>query len=124
SAVHTRCATLPVMRDTYRATRHGIRREVAVLDDAGNVIPKTIDFAARLLAELPMLVREALRQPEGAQDAMFALAGQANRLTPHVQPVARSHMLTLADLAVPAIKAQKQQERDRFLADLAALVVA
>ncbi len=111
-------------RDDYRATRHGIQREVAVLDDAGNVIPKTIDFAARLLAELPMVLREALRQPEGAQAAMFALAGQANRLTPHVQPVARSHMLTLADLAVPAIKAQKQPERDRFLADLAALVVS
>jgi Zn-dependent protease with chaperone function len=111
-------------RDDYRATRHGIRREVAVLDDAGNVIPKTIDFAARLLAELPPPLREALRQPEGAQAAMFALAGQANRLTPHVQPVARSHMLTLADLAVPAIKAQKQPERDRFLTDLAALVVS
>ncbi|HKC30847.1 MAG TPA: M48 family metalloprotease, partial [Burkholderiales bacterium] len=112
------------LRDDYRATRHGIRREVAVLDDAGNVIPKTIDLAARLLAELPPPLREALRQPEGAQAAMLALAGQANRLTPHVQSVARSHMLTLADLAVPAIKAQKQPERDRFLADLAALVVS
>jgi len=88
------------------------------------LIPKTIDFAARLLAELPPPLREALRQPEGAQAAMFALAGQANWLTPHVQPVARSHMLTLANLAVPAIKAQKQPERDRFLADLAALVVS
>jgi Zn-dependent protease with chaperone function len=110
------------MRDDYRATRHGIRREVAVLDDAGNVIPKTIDFAARLLAELPMVVREALRQPEGAEAAMFALAGQANRLTPHVQPVARSHMLTLADLAVPAIKAQKQADRDHFIQRLAGLI--
>src|SRR5712664_1646995 len=33
-------------------------------------------------------------------------------------------MLTLANLAVPAIRAQKQPERDRFLADLAALVVS
>ena len=112
------------LRDDYRATRHGIRREVAVLDDAGNVIPKAIDFAARLLAELPPALREALRQPEGAQDAMFALAGQANRLQPYVQSLARSHMLMLADLAVPAIKAQKQPERDRFLADLAAFVVS
>ena len=119
-----RCVYPRFQRDDYRATRHGIRREVAVLDDAGNVIPKTIDFAAGLLAELPMVVREALRQPEGAQAAMFALAGQANWLTPHVQSVARSHMLILADLAVPAIKAQKQPERDRFLADLAALVVS
>ncbi len=112
------------LRDDYRATRHGIRREVAVLDDAGNVVPKAIDFAARLLAELPPALREALRQPEGAQDAMFALAGQANRLQPYVQSLARSHMLMLADLAVPAIKAQKQPERDRFLADLAAFVVS
>jgi Zn-dependent protease with chaperone function len=119
-----RCVYPRFQRDDYRATRHGIRREVAVLDDAGNVIPKTIDFAAGLLAELPMVIREALRQPEGAQAAMFALAGQANWLTPHVQSVARSHMLILADLAVPAIKAQKQPERDRFLADLAALVVS
>jgi len=112
------------LRDDYRATRHGVQREVAVLDDAGNVIQKNIDFAARLLADLPPALREALRQPEGAQDAMFALAGQANRLQPYVQSVARSHMLVLADLAVPAIKGQKQQERDRFLADLAALVVS
>ena len=120
-------------RDDYRATRHGIRREVAVLDDAGNVVTpreparqlvQHVDFAARLIAELPQPLREALRQPEGAEAAMFALAGQANRLTPHVQSLARSHMLTLADLAVPAIKGQKQQERDRFLADLAALAVS
>src|SRR5256886_14822411 len=112
------------LRDDYRATRHGIRREVAVLDDAGNVIPRTLDFAARLLAELRPALREALRQPEGAQAAIFALAAQANRLTAHVQPVARSHMLMLADLAVPAIKAQAQPQRDRFLAGLAALVVS
>jgi Zn-dependent protease with chaperone function len=120
-------------RDDYRATRHGIRREVAVLDDAGNVVTprepgrqlvQHVDFAARLLAELPQPLREALRQPEGAQAVMFALAGQANSFTPYVQSLARSHMLTLADLAVPAIKAQKQQGRDRFLADLAALVVS
>src|SRR5439155_1021109 len=60
------------LRDDYRATRHGIRREVAVLDDAGNVIPKAVDFAARLLAELPPALREALRQPEGAQAALAA----------------------------------------------------
>src|SRR5207247_8759562 len=71
-------------RDDYRATRHAIRREVAVLDDAGTVIPKAIDFAARLLAELPGPLREALRQPEGAQAAIFALAGRATRLPPPV----------------------------------------
>src|SRR5205814_1705548 len=106
------------------AIKAAISRQREVLADAGNVVPKAIDFAARLLAELPPALREALRQPEGAQDAMFALAGQANRLQPYVQSLARSHMLMLADLAVPAIKAQKQPERDRFLADLAAFVVS
>jgi len=101
---------------TNRATRHGIRREVAVLDDAGNVIrrlsisPLGCSPSCRHLCARRCASRRA-RRPRCSR-----CAGQANRLTPHVQPVARSHMLTLADLAVPAIKAQKQPERDRFLA--------
>jgi uncharacterized tellurite resistance protein B-like protein len=41
-----------------------------------------------------------------------------------VSILARDHMLTLADLAVPAIKEQKQKARDAFLADLTAVVEA
>jgi hypothetical protein len=40
----------------------------------------------------------------------------------YVGGLARNHMLTLADLAVPAIKGQRQKARDAFLADLAAMV--
>jgi uncharacterized tellurite resistance protein B-like protein len=42
----------------------------------------------------------------------------------YVGGLAREHMLTLADLAVPAIKEQRQKARDAFLADLAAVVEA
>src|SRR5256885_4420581 len=55
---------------------------------------------------------------------MFALAGQANRLTPHVPPVAGPPLRPFAAFAVLAIKAQKQPQRARSLADLAALVVS
>jgi uncharacterized tellurite resistance protein B-like protein len=39
-----------------------------------------------------------------------------------IAALARQHMLTLADLAIPAIKSQPQKQRNRFLADLAELV--
>jgi Zn-dependent protease with chaperone function/uncharacterized tellurite resistance protein B-like protein len=157
------------LRDEYRATRHGTRREVAVLDGAGNVVKNVrtgavaalcalaavgqptaqhMDFAARLLASLPERLRQALARAGEAEIAMFALAlepdeptratelaalearrgaecaQRTRELYPHVGALARNHMLTLADLAVPAIKSQRQKERDRFLADLAAVVEA
>jgi Zn-dependent protease with chaperone function len=126
-------------RDDYRATRHGRRREVAVLDGAGNIVktlsagsvgrpqPEHVDFGARLLSSLSPQLREALHAPAGAQRAMFALGGfaePAGELLAPVQALARSHLLTLADLAVPAIKSQPQAARDRFLAQFAACVEA
>ena len=161
------------LRDEYRATRHGKRSEVAVLDGAGNVVKNTrmapsqaaatalaavasvgqpssqhVDYAARLLGRLPSRLREALREAEEAELAMFALAlepesaareaelealagrrGEQTRakvveLHAYVGGLARPHMLTLADLAVPAIKEQRQKVRDAFLADLTAVVEA
>jgi Zn-dependent protease with chaperone function len=132
-------------RDDYRATRHGRRREVAVIDGGGNVVkhvradalqvlasigqptPRHVDFGARLLARLPGRLREALHSPEQAQLAMFALGGFAGRsgeLDVYVNTLAREHMLSLAELAVPAIKSQSQKTRDAFLAEFAALVEA
>ena len=157
------------LRDEYRATRHGTRSEVAVIDGAGNVVKtvrtgqaaaglalaaighptaRHVDFAARLLGNLPQRLRAALQRADEAELAMFALAlepeeatrrtelaalearrgaqcaARTNELYVYVGGLARNHMLTLADLAVPAIKAQRQKERDRFLADLAAVVEA
>ncbi|HEX7052796.1 MAG TPA: M48 family metalloprotease [Burkholderiales bacterium] len=115
-------------RDDYRARRYGRSRDVAVIDGSGNVVKhvrslgaaavgrpsaQEVDFAARLLARLPAAVSAALRGPEGAERTVLELARGS---------LPREHMLTLADLAVPAIKSQPQKARDRFLAELAALV--
>ena len=132
-------------RDDYRATRHGRRREVAVLDGAGNVVkhvgtgaaavvasvgrptPEHVEFGVQLLAALPQGLRDALHHPAHAERAMFALGGFADRagaLQAPVQAVGRAHMLALAELAVPAIKSQPQKARDRFLAEFSAAVEA
>jgi Zn-dependent protease with chaperone function len=127
-------------REDYRATRHGRVREVAVLDGGGNVVKhvragapevlasvgrptaRHVDFGARLLARLPPPLREALHSAQQAQLAMLALGGftgKGGELDAQVKALAREHMLTLADLAVPAIKSQPQEARDAFLAEFA-----
>jgi Zn-dependent protease with chaperone function len=130
-------------REGYRLTRHGRRREVAVLDGGGNVLKSVrsgellasvgrptarhVDFGARLLANLPQRLREALHRPDEAQQVMLALASepsQGSELDSYVHGLARQHMLSLAELAVPAIKAQPQKARDAFLAELTARVEA
>jgi hypothetical protein len=132
-------------REDYRARRHDRRREVAVIDGGGNVVkhvrvdalqvlasvgrpsPRHVDFGARLLAILPERLREALHSPQEAQLAMFALggfAGEGGDLDAYVGPLAREHMLALAELAVPAIKSQPQKARDAFIGEFAARVEA
>jgi len=125
-------------RAAYRERRHGTRRELAVIDGSGAVVKNVsgnlqaaptaqhVDFAAQFLDGLPGALREALHEAAGAQAAMLALAGRAdgNELHALAQAVPRQHMLTLAELAVPAIKAQPQKVRDAFLAELAAAVEA
>jgi Zn-dependent protease with chaperone function len=145
--------------DDYRARRYGRSRDVAVLDDLGNVVKHVaslpreavgrptaqhVDFAARLLSRLPRALCDALREPHGAELAMFALGFEREQreaslalverlrgadcaratadLHTMVAALKRQHMLTLAGLAIPAIKSQPQKERERFLADLARLV--
>ena len=130
-------------RDDYRARRHGRRLEVAVLDGAGNVVKhmraqpaeiiasvghpsaRHVDFGKRLLESLPARLREALTGADDAERVLFALGGFADRapeLHPLVEALAPQHALTLAELAVPAVKARPQAARDRFLAEYAALV--
>ena len=117
-------------------------------DAAAAAAAKPVDYAARLLGRLPSRLREALRRADEAELAMFALAlerdpaaqeaelkvlagrrgDQASKkvldLHVHTSALARQHMVTLAELAAPAIKEQLQKERDVFLADLTALVEA
>jgi len=131
------------LREDYRARRHGRRAEVAVLDDAGNVVksvrtapaevvasvgrptPEHVDFSRRLLESLPPRLRQALRSAPEAERVLLALGGfsePAGELNALVQAVAPQQVLTLAELALPAVKAQPQPRRDRFLAEYAALV--
>jgi len=108
------------LRDDYRERRHGRRQHVAVIDGSGSVVKhvRALSFISSIghprAHELAAL---AVRR--GA-----AAAEQAKALYVYVSILARNHMLTLADLAVPAIKEQKQKARDAFLADLAAVVEA
>ncbi len=121
---------------------------LGLVASVGNPTAQHVDHAAKLLARLPERLRLALRDPAQAETAMFALALEADEATRaqelaalaarrgqaaadnakelhvYVGILAREHMLTLADLAVPAIKEQKQGLRDAFLADLAAVVEA
>jgi hypothetical protein len=114
----------------------------------GQPAAQHVDYAAQLLARLPSRLSEALHRADEAQLAMFALALEPNEATReaelqalagrrgaetvakvkdlhvHVGALARKHMLTLADLAVPAIKGELQKARDAFLSDLAAVVEA
>ncbi|HJY76912.1 MAG TPA: M48 family metalloprotease [Burkholderiales bacterium] len=131
------------LREDYRARRHGRRAEVAVLDDAGNVVksvrtapaevvasvgrptPEHVDFSRRLLESLPPRLRQALRSAPEAERVLFALGGfsePAGELSALVESVAPQQVLTLAELALPAVKAQPQPQRDRFLAEYAARV--
>ena len=131
------------LRDDYRARRHGRRLEVAVLDGAGNVVKhmraqpaelvasvghptaRHVDFGKRLLESLPARLREALKSGADAEQVLFVLGGfaaKAPELHPLLGALAPQHTLTLAELAVPAVKAQPQPARDRFLAEYAALV--
>ena len=130
-------------RDDYRARRHGRRLEVAVLDGGGNIVKhlrpragdllasvgrptsRHVDFGRRLLESLPKAVREALATAAGAERVLFALGGFAERAAPlQLEGLARQHVLTLTELAVPAVKSQPQAARERFLAEFAALVEA
>ncbi len=112
----------------------------------GRPTAQHVDYAVQLLGALPEGLREALRSADGAECAMFALAlgpetsprsgalgvlearrgaaimSRTSALHAQLGGLGRNYMLTLAELAVPAIKGRTQKERDRFLADLAAVV--
>jgi Zn-dependent protease with chaperone function len=130
-------------RTDYRAARHGRGRELAIIDGAGNVVKhigaaeilasigrptaQHVDFGRRLLESLPPRLREALHSAEEAQLVAFALggfAGRAGELHGYVDALARQHLLTLAELALPALRSLSQAARDRFVSEFSALVEA
>jgi Zn-dependent protease with chaperone function len=116
----------------------------AMVASVGRPGAQHVDHAKRLLARLPSRLVEALHRADEAELVLFALALEPEQaalkvleqrrgaevrakvidLNVYVGGLARNHMLTIADLAVPAIKEQRQAARDAFLADFAAMVEA
>ncbi|MGH8689294.1 MAG: M48 family metalloprotease [Burkholderiales bacterium] len=122
-------------REEYRRTRPGARTErseVAVLDGQGNVVEvlgaaaaialaptrEHIDYARRLLGQLPAELKTRLGAPEGAAAAMIEL------LQGKLAGVPSNQALLLIDLALPALKEWPQARRDAFLADVDRTVAA
>ena len=117
---------------------------VAMVASVGQPGAQHVDYAKRLLERLPSRLKEALHRADEAELAMFALALESEQaalkvieekrgaqaktkvtdLRVYIGGLARHHLLTLAELAVPAIKEQRQSVRDAFLADFAAVVEA
>ena len=108
----------------------------------GRPAPEHLDAARRLLGAVPQELRARLGDAEGAAQVLCALVLDADMVARErglsviaerrgnewatavrsawagVSKLGRGYMLPLAELALPALKAQKKQElRDAFLAD-------
>jgi Zn-dependent protease with chaperone function len=121
---------------------------VLASESIGRPSARHVDYARTLLESIPARLRQALHRPEEAELSMLAVVlgmegadraavlaaievhrGQGATastvaLEAHVAGIARAHMLTLAELAVPAIKEQAQKARDRFLGDVQSVIEA
>jgi Zn-dependent protease with chaperone function len=126
------------LQEDYRRTRHAQTyrdSRVAVIDGAGNVVkvlgglgavaaiveaprPEHVDYAHRLLAQLPQGLRTQLGGPESAAHAILGL------LQGKLAAVPRHQALLLIELALPALKQLPQKRRDEFLAEVARAVEA
>lgn len=107
-----------------------------------------LDAAARLIASVPATTRTRLDTAAGAEQVMFALALEKDETVraaelaaltarrdaaaakealaawQEIAALGRACVLPLAELALPALKAQPQAGRDAFVEDLAAVVAA
>jgi Zn-dependent protease with chaperone function len=114
----------------------------------GTLSAGKIDFAARLLASLPMPLRESLRQPDGARAALIALllapaeevarqqmqaldaavpaplAGLVRALAVHTRRLGPAFHMAVIDLALPAIKSAPEGARKELIAGLEAVIQA
>jgi Zn-dependent protease with chaperone function/uncharacterized tellurite resistance protein B-like protein len=122
------------MREDYRRTRHASTYRdgrVAVLDGAGNVVkvigglgalaavieaprPEHVDHARALLERLPQALKRRVASADGAQQVILELLG--TQTVP--EGLGRHQALLVIELALPALRQMKQQERDAFLAEV------
>jgi uncharacterized tellurite resistance protein B-like protein len=114
----------------------------------GSMDGAKVDYAARLLAELPPGLREQLRTPDGACAAMVALllapkddvlelqiaaleqkglivlGERARSLAPMTRYLSAAFHMTVIDLALPAAKAAPAEARQQLVAALEAVIHA
>jgi hypothetical protein len=119
-----------------------------VLSTIGNPSPQHVNYAAALLNSLPAELVAAIRTPKGAKAAVFSLAINAEpvvrerqraafadageteagemalSLADKVAALGKQYRLPLVDLAIPALKALPQHERDGLLKVVAALIAS
>ena len=100
----------------------GVSAPAEFVASVGQPTPEHVASSLRLLESLPVRLRQALRSAPQAEQVLFALGGfsePSGELGALVESIARQQMLALAELALPAVKAQAQPQRDRFLAEFA-----
>lgn len=132
-----------------RAGDEGVRTSSgAVMASVGSPTPQHMEYARRILRELPESVREAIGSVDGAQAALLALlvaaggdsrdrqaamirgaagesmAAQALALAEALKPLGERARLPVLDLAIPTLKELPQPGRDQLLAMVKDLIEA
>ena len=134
-------------RDAARSMT-ALAATAAVAEQVGKPTAAHLDLAGRVLAALPATTRQRMAVAAGAAQVMFALAlerddavragelavlearcgalerAETEAAYGELRGLGRAFVLPLIELALPALKSQKQAARDAFLADLGALVEA
>ena len=116
------------------------------IDQIGNPQPETIAHARELLADFPIAIRDAAREPYGARAVIYSLVldtGQevrgrqlahlqkhadpdvfvlTNKLKPQMDKLDIKHRLPLIDIAIPALKQLSLDQYKLFRSHLVALI--
>ena len=119
----------------------------AVLASVGNPSSAHVDHARQVLDAIPAEIRAAMQSAEGAQAVLFSLllgegearkrqllligegstpevAAQSARFADALKPLGEHMCLPLLELAMPALKALPQSERDELLERIQAVIEA
>jgi Zn-dependent protease with chaperone function len=118
----------------------------AVVDQVARPTPESVVIARSLLSEMPVVIRDAAREPFGARAVIYCLLldkdqglrerqlallrahadkdvfALTHRLTPHMDVLDMRFRLPIIDIALPALKQLSHSQCAPFLNNLAALV--
>lgn len=118
----------------------------AAINQVGNPTPEAVNSARSRLAELPVAIKEAAREPHGARAVIYSMvfnegqevrAGQMKQLQDHADPdvyaLTRAllpqmdeldikYRLPIIDIAMPALKQLSLRQYESFRKNLVALI--